>query len=423
MAIGSEARPKKRDCYEILGVDTTASQEDIRKAFRREASKHHPDRHQGDAVAEQRFKEANMAYQVLSDDKQRAIYDQFGWQGLEPGHGPDGYDFAGVDEVFSTMQQVFTDAFSDAFGSKVPPGSHKAPFQGGGGYRSARRGQDLRIEYALTLWESIFGCSKDIAVRSAIACSECDGSGAGRGTRPEVCRGCDGKGQTGQTRGFVLFAQPCPQCGGSGRHVAYPCPLCHGRGATETDRQVAVAFPPGVAHGQQVRAHGYGLPGTAGGVPGDLVVVVSVLADPRFERVGDDLVVEAHILFTDAMLGGDIKVPVLDPSGDETTMTVQIPAGTQQGTSIHLHGHGVQRWHRGGRGALIVTIHVDLPAHISDRARALVTELNAELLSAVPAAPLRHAAPPTVGAQTPPTSAAQADAARFLNNMPLRSNS
>jgi molecular chaperone DnaJ len=415
---------RKRDCYQTLGVTSDATPEEVRKAFRREAQKHHPDRNQGDPVAEAKFKEVNEAYQILSDDKQRAIYDQFGWEGLQGG-GADGHGFTGVQDVFNTMQDVFAEAFNGTFGSRVPPNGRRGEVR-----RNAKRGQDLRVAQSLSLRESIFGCTKVATVRSAVVCTECEGSGARRGTQPEVCRNCSGTGQTSQTRGFVLFSAPCQQCRGSGQLVAHVCSACRGQRAVETERQVEVHFPPGIVHGHNVRVHGYGLPGTNGGLPGDLIVAVSVLPDERFERSADDLVVQVHILFTAAIIGGDIKVPVLDASGEDVTVTVQIPPGTQHGATIRLPGHGIHRWHQGGRGSLNVVIHVDVPARLSDRARALVAELNAELLGAVPGAqaavsPQAPAStPPPDGASSAPSAAAvqaEQDAkVRLLDSQPLR---
>jgi molecular chaperone DnaJ len=415
---------RKRDCYQTLGITSDATPEEVRKAFRREAQKHHPDRNQGDAVAEAKFKEVNEAYQILSDDKQRAIYDQFGWDGLQGG-GWESHGFSGPQDVFSTMQDVFAEAFNGAFGSRVAPKGRR-----GEARRVPTRGQDLRSEQSLTLSESIFGCTKVATVRSAVVCTECDGSGARRGTHPEVCLNCMGTGQTAQTRGFVLFSAPCQKCRGSGQLVAHLCPACHGQRAAETERRVDVHFPPGIAHGHHVRVRGYGLPGANGGLPGDLIVVVGVLPDERYERSADDLVVHAHILFTVAILGGDIKVPVLDASRDDVTVTVQVPPCTQDGASIRLPGHGVHRWHQGGRGALHVIVHVDVPTSLSDRARALVGELHAELLGAVSVA--QPVVPPQANVPSSPqdtTSMAAAASAvqaeqdaqvRLLDGLPLR---
>jgi len=418
---------KKRDCYHVLGVSQDASPEDIKKAFRREASKYHPDRNPGSSKAEEQFKEVNQAYQILSDDKQRAIYDQFGWEGLEPGAAENvhAHGFAGIPDVFHTMQDVFADAFRTSFGGRVPNRGEARR-----GAQAARRGQDLRIEQVLTLRESVFGCAKTVAVRSAVMCAQCDGSGARRGTQPEICGMCSGSGQTAQTRGFVLFSSTCAQCRGSGRLIAHVCPACLGHRAVENERQVDVQFPPGIAHGHNVRVQGYGLPGAGGGLAGDLIVAVTVLPDERFERVGDDLVVHAHVLFTDAILGGDVRVPILDASGEGVVVVVPIPPGTQHGAMIRLPGHGVHRWDQGGRGSLVVSVHVDVPATLSDRARALVAELNAELMSGMASASPMAPQAPTYGpvapqAQAPSDAQSRAEAeqaakVRLLDSLPLR---
>jgi molecular chaperone DnaJ len=380
----------KRDCYEVLGVDLNASADEIRKAFRREALKYHPDRNQGDKKAEARFKEVNEAYQVLSDDTKRRIYDQYGWAGLEQpggggGGGPGGFE--DVQDVFTTMQDVF----SEIFGGKAPPGRRGQPHGPGGGgagagpgRRSApwaKRGGDLRIEFTLTMREAAFGCKRTIPVRSASMCTDCDGTGARRGTKPEVCAICQGSGETAVPRGFVMFQQPCPGCHGAGFVIAHLCERCHGAGAVEYDRSVDVHFPPGIGHGERVTVTGYGMPGVGGGLPGDLYVEVMVTPDPRFRREKDDLVTEVHILFTEALLGGEIRVPLLDPGREDATVLVTLPPGTQPGAAIRLHGQGVSRWDGSRRGALVIIVHVDLPIKISERARALVAELDAEIRS------------------------------------------
>jgi molecular chaperone DnaJ len=365
---------KRRDYYEVLGVSASASVEEIRKAFRREAAKHHPDRNQQDPVAEERFKEVNSAYQVLSDEEKRRTYDQFGFEGLE---GPGEAGFTGVQDVFNNMGEIFRDMFTETFGTRIPPG--RGARRGPAPPSTARKGQDLRVEYALTLRESIFGVSQILQLRTAVMCTDCEGSGARKGTQPQTCPACRGEGQVALPRGFVLFWQKCSQCHGVGRVVLHPCGACRGQGGIETERQVEVNFPPGIEHGQNVRVAGYGMPGVGGGLPGDLIVSVTVKADEQFVREGDDLVIGVHILFTEAMLGGDIKVPVLDASRPDATVTVQIPPGTQPGATIRMPGHGAHRWHHGKRGSLVVVLHVDLPAQLSERAKALVAELNAEL--------------------------------------------
>lgn len=368
----------KRDLYEVLGISPSATPEELRKAFRRMAAQYHPDRNKDSKTAEDRFKEINEAYQILSDETKRTAYDQFGFAGIDGGAGMASQDgFTDVPDVFSVMQDVF----AEVFGAKIPPG-RRSGTQGArrGGSSWARKGADLTVEFPMTFHESVFGCRRTVTVRSAAVCSECNGSGAYRGTKPEVCPLCRGVGEVSTPRGFIMFAQACTHCQGVGYVVQRLCDVCHGNRVMEHDRAVDVHFPPGMANGHRVTMAGFGMPGTGGGLPGDLFVVVSVKPDPRFERVDDDLVTHVHVLFTTALLGGDIRVPVLDPAREDATISVTLPPGTQPGAMIRLPGHGVNRWDGSRRGCLVVTIHVDLPAKLSDRARTLIEELNGELL-------------------------------------------
>jgi molecular chaperone DnaJ len=368
----------KRDYYEVLGIAQDASSDDIRQAFRREAVKNHPDKNHGDPAAEARFKEINEAYQVLSDDGKRRIYDRFGHAGLDPaGAGVDDEDgFAGVQDVFSHMSELFV----EMFGSKVPPEQQRRRnHRNGTTPRHGKRGQDTRVDIPITIREALYGCTQTVTVRSMSACSDCGGSGAKRGTKPEVCHACGGGGQVSVPRGFIAFSQACGACHGVGQMIPHPCSTCRGAGAVETVRQVQVNFPAGIAEGQQLRVRGYGMPGHAGGPAGDLQVGIQIKPDERFERQGADLVTRVHVLFTVAILGGEVKVPVLDPTRDDVTTTMTVPPGTQNGTAIRLAGHGVGR---GGqaRGALVVIVHIDMPTRLTERGMALVAELNAELL-------------------------------------------
>src|ERR1700722_15414622 len=293
----------KRDYYESLGVSRECASDELRKAYRREALKHHPDRNQGDAAAEAKFKEINEAYQVLSDDEKRRVYDQFGHAGLESG-GPGGFD--GIGDVFSHMQDLFTEMFSGSMGF------------GGGGQR-ARRGGDLRIQQRLTLRDAAFGCKREANVRAPRACTECSGSGAKSGTRAETCPQCRGAGQVSNARGFVMFTSTCPRCHGGGRVVRHACPACGGQGAVERARKVNVSFPAGIDGGQRLRVPGQGQAGPPGAPAGDLYVEVDVEGDARFERDGADLVTRVHVPFTEAALGAAVRVPTLEPEEEKTS--------------------------------------------------------------------------------------------------------
>jgi molecular chaperone DnaJ len=351
----------KRDYYEVLSLSREASPDELRKAYRREALKHHPDRNQGDASAEAKFKEINEAYQILSDEEKRRVYDQFGHAGLEGGGG-----FDGVGDVFSHMQDLFAEMFSGQMGG----------FGGGG---RTRRGGDLRVQARLSLREAAFGCKRDVGVRAPTACTDCGGTGAKTGTKPETCPQCRGSGQVSNARGFVMFTSTCGRCRGAGRVVRQPCASCGGHGAVEKARKVTVTFPAGIDAGQRLRVPGQGLPGPPGAGAGDLYVEVDVDGDSRFERDGVDIVTRVHVPFTEAALGAEIRVAALDPEQDDATVPLVLPAGTQSGALFTMKGQGVPRLDGRGRGSLVVVVQVEVPTALTPRARELLAQLGEEL--------------------------------------------
>jgi molecular chaperone DnaJ len=353
----------KRDYYEVLSLSRECTSDELRKAYRREALKHHPDRNQGDTGAEAKFKEINEAYQVLSDDEKRRVYDQFGHAGLDGG----GAGFDGIGDVFSHMQDLFAEMFS---------GGSMGGFGGGG---RARRGGDLRVQARLTLREAAFGCKRDVGVRAPTACGDCGGTGAKQGSKPETCPQCRGSGQVSNARGFVMFTSTCGRCRGAGRVVRQPCPSCSGHGAVEKARKVTVTFPGGIDAGQRLRVPGQGLPGPPGSGSGDLYVEIDVDADPRFERDGADVVTRVHVPFTDAALGAEICVPGLEADDEDATLPLSLPAGTQSGAIFTMKGHGIPRLDGRGRGSLVVVVQVDVPTALSPRARELLAQLGDEL--------------------------------------------
>lgn len=358
---------EKRDYYEVLGVERTASAEEVRKAYKREALKHHPDRNPGDAAAESKFKEVNEAYQVLSDDDKRRAYDQFGHAAFEAGGG--GFDGAG--DVFAHMQDLFAEMFSGGFG-----------FGGGGGRRQARRGGDLRMQARLTLREAAFGVKREVTVHAPARCDDCSGSGAKPGTKPEACGHCRGSGHVSNARGFVMFTTPCPKCQGQGAVIKNPCKPCEGRGLVERSRKVVVGFPAGIDSGQKLRVPGQGLPGPPNTPAGDLYVEIEVEEDPRFERDGADLVTRVHVNFVEAALGAEIQAPALgspDEEAESPTIPLQIPPGTQAGSVIQLKGAGIPRLDGRGRGSLVCVVQVDVPTALTERAKKLLAELEDEL--------------------------------------------
>ena len=356
----------KRDYYEVLAISRESTSDELRKAYRREALKHHPDRNPGDASAEAKFKEVNEAYQVLSDDDKRRIYDQFGHAGLETSMGGGG-GFDGITDVFAHMQDLFSEMFSGGAG-----------FGGGG---RPRRGGDMRVQTRLTLREAAFGCKREVSVRAPAACGDCGGSGAKAGTKPETCSQCRGTGQVSNARGFVMFTSTCPRCRGAGRVVKQPCPSCGGHGAVERTRKVTVTFPAGIDAGQRLRVTGQGMPGPGGAPPGDLYVEIDVEDDARFERDGGDLVTRVRVPFTEAALGAQIRVPALDAENEQASLPLAIPPGTQSGAVFTIKSNGIPRLDGRGRGSLVVVVQVDVPTALTPRARELLEQLGAELQS------------------------------------------
>lgn len=351
----------KRDYYEVLGLGRDASGDDVRRAYRQAALKYHPDRNPGDAAAEERFKEATEAYSVLSDENKRQAYDRFGHAGL----GGGGFDFssAGIGDILSHFQDMFSDFFG-GFGGFGVNRRQAAP----------ERGQDVRVDATITLRDAFEGCKHEVVVHGAAACSDCEGSGAKAGTRPETCPQCRGTGQVTTQRGFIMFSSTCGRCRGTGKYVASPCDTCSGSGYVERERKVLVSFPPGIDAGQRLRVPGQGMPGPRGTPPGDLYVDVSVEPNGRFERDGYDLVTRERVSFPEAALGTefDIELP------DEARVSVNVKAGTQSGTVLTVKGKGMPRLDRRGRGDLHVIVDVHVPKKLSKRAKKLLQELEGE---------------------------------------------
>jgi molecular chaperone DnaJ len=356
---------EKRDFYEVLGVAREASEDDIRKAYRQAALKHHPDRNQGNPEAETKFKEATEAYTVLSDATKRAAYDRYGHAGLTGG----GFDFnnAGMGDILNHFQDMFSDFFGGSGGG----------FSGGRRRRQAERGQDVRVELSLTLAEALTGGKHEVSIHGAAPCETCHGSGAKTGTRPETCSQCRGSGQVTAQRGFIMFSSPCARCRGTGQMIASPCETCRGQGAVEKQRKVLVNVPAGIDSEQRLRVPGQGMPGPANAPAGDLYVDIDVAADPHFERHGSDLGARVSLTFAEASLGTVTKL--LLP--DEREVTVKVDAGTQPGSIVVVKGEGVPRLDRGGRGDLHVMVGVKVPKKLSKTAKRLLQELEQELKS------------------------------------------
>lgn len=354
----------KRDYYEVLGLSSGASTDEIRKAYRQAALKYHPDRNPGDSGAETRFKEATEAYSVLSEDQKRAAYDRFGHAGLE-GSGVD-FSGVGVGDILNHFQDMFSDFFGGMGGFGTAQSSRR---------QKAQRGLDVRVTAQLSLGEAMHGGKHEIEIRGPAPCDDCSGTGAKSGTSPTQCTACRGSGQVTAQRGFIMFSSPCARCRGTGALILDPCQSCNGAGTTERQRRVLVSFPAGIDSGQRLRVPGQGMPGPRGTPAGDLYVDVDLVHEENFERRGDELGTRASAPFATACLGGEVDLALPDHS----LITVEVPAGTQPGSVIVVKGQGMPRLDRSGRGDLHVIVDVEVPVKLSKRAKKLIQELEDEL--------------------------------------------
>ncbi|WPP00576.1 molecular chaperone DnaJ [Pseudomonas sp. HR96] len=351
----------KRDYYEVLGVERGSSEGDLKKAYRRLAMKYHPDRNPDDKASEEKFKEANEAYEVLSDASKRASYDQYGHAGVDPSMGGGG-GFGGAGGA--NFSDIFGDVFSDFFGGG----------QGRGGRGGAQRGSDLRYTLELSLEEAVRGTTVSIRVPTLVNCKPCDGSGAKKGSAPVTCPTCGGIGQVRMQQGFFSVQQTCPRCHGQGKIISDPCDSCHGEGRVEEFKTLSVKVPAGVDTGDRIRLSGEGEAGTQGGPTGDLYVVINVRDHDIFQRDGKHLYCDVPISFTDAALGGELDVPTLDGR-----VKLRIPEGTQTGKQFRLRGKGVAPVRGGGAGDLLCRVAVETPVNLGKRQRELLEELRASL--------------------------------------------
>jgi molecular chaperone DnaJ len=339
----------KRDYYEVLGVEKSVTIEEIKKTYRKLAIKYHPDKNPGDKTAEEKFKELGEAYEVLSDQQKRALYDQYGHGAFDRRSG--GFGRAGgFHDPFEVFREVFGGAsiFEDLFG-----GGRRDPTQ-------PERGDDLRYDMEITFEEAAHGCEKEITVTKPERCDVCHGSGAEAGSQTRSCPTCGGRGQVISSRGIFSIAQTCPHCQGAGRVVDKPCKACKGAGRRERTSKIKLRIPAGVDTGSRLRSAGNGEAGFRGGPSGDLYVVLHVKAHEIFQRDGDDMLCEVPVSFVQAVLGADIEVPTLDAKA-----TLKIPAGTQPGTMFRLKGKGVKNIQGYGHGDLHVRINVEVPTHLS----------------------------------------------------------
>ena len=354
----------KRDYYEVLGVDKSASQDDIKKAYRKLAVKYHPDRNPGDKSAEEKFKEATEAYEVLSDDKKRPLYDQYGFAGV------DGMDQGGAQ--YSHAYQDFSDLFGGAGGGFSD--IFDSIFGGGfGGSRNRSRGgpvtgASLRYDLHIGFKEAVYGTSTDIHFRHNETCEACHGSGGAAGSSKKTCTTCNGTGQIRQGNGFFTIQQTCPKCGGKGTTIDKPCPSCRGSGIQEKSKMMSLKIPAGTDNGKRIVIPGQGDVGENGGPAGDLVVVIHVDAHTLFERSGQDLYCAVPISMTQAALGCDIEIESLNGK----KVLIKIPAGTSNGKLLRVRGEGVPSTSGLKNGDLYVKIMVQIPQHLSSKQRDLL---------------------------------------------------
>ena len=349
----------KRDYYEVLGVARTATEVEIKSAYRKLALKHHPDRNPGDKVAEDKFKEAAEAYSVLADTDKRHMYDRFGHAGL--GGAASGFDptvFTGFEDILGGLGDIF--GIGDMFG-------------GGRRRGGPQRGADLRYDLEISFEESARGAETSIQIPRQENCATCHGTGAAAGSKPTMCPQCQGRGQLRYQQGFFTVARTCGQCRGTGSIISNPCSTCRGAGRVQKEKKLTVRIPPGIATGQRLKLAGEGEAGPGGGPAGDLYVVIHVQDHPFFQREGNDLYCEIPLNFTTLALGGEITIPTLDGDAPYT-----IPEGTQTGTTFRLRGQGMPdvTGRASGKGDLLVTVKVITPKKLSREQRKLLEQLS-----------------------------------------------
>lgn len=362
----------KRDYYEVLGVDKNASEDEIKKAYRKLAKKYHPDLNPGDKEAEEKFKEANEAYEVLSDAEKKAKYDRFGHAGVDPNYGAGGAGYGGG---FNGQGFDFDlgDIFSNIFG-----GGFGGSGFGGGNPNAPQRGSDTQTSVTISFEEAAKGCEREVQFSRIEVCDECHGSGAAPGSSPKTCPECNGRGQvTSQQRtpfGVIQTQKACSRCGGKGTIIDNPCKKCRGAGRIRKPVKITVKIPAGIDDRQIINARGQGNKGINGGPAGDLRVAVNVRPHPIFERDGYNVWVEMHISFAAAALGCALQVPTLDGK-----VQYNVPAGTQSGDVFKLKGKGIQSLNNRGRGDELVRVIVDVPRNLNEKQKQLLRELDEAL--------------------------------------------
>lgn len=351
---------EKRDYYELLGVARTASADEIRSAYRKAALKYHPDRNPGDKEAERKFKEMSQAYDVLSDEKKRQLYDQHGHEGLR-GTATRDYQNASFQDIF--------EAFGDILGGDSPLGDFFG--MGKGGRRGSRRGSSLRVEMEIDFKEAALGTKKTIELTRHELCGTCKGSGSKPGTQPAPCVTCAGRGVVGRNAGFFVLQQTCPACGGEGKRIVSPCGDCRGAGMVKAKREIEIQIPAGIGNETRMRVGGQGEGSRDGGPPGDLYCDIYVKEHPFFKRDENDLYCELPVPFALAAMGGEVEVPTL-----EGKSTLKIPKGTASGALLRMRGLGVTGVNGRGRGDQIVRVVVSVPTKLTQRQEELLVEFR-----------------------------------------------
>ncbi|OIR18670.1 chaperone protein DnaJ [mine drainage metagenome] len=357
----------KEDYYELLGVQKGASDEEIKKAYRKKAVQYHPDKNPGNKEAEEMFKKVSEAYEALKDPEKRAAYDRYGHAAFA-GPGGTGGAPGGFSQAGGGFHDPF-DIFREVFGQGGMGGGIFEEMFGGGSRDGGRDGSDLRYDLEITLEEAAKGVEKEISFRKNVTCERCEGTGAEPGSKRTTCPTCRGAGQVRRSGGIIVFTQTCPTCGGAGTRVEKVCTACHGEGRTPKTTKLNVRIPAGVESGSRLRSSGNGEAGLSGGQPGDLYIVITVKDHELFERHGDDLFCEIPIKFTLATLGGTIEIPTLFGKA-----SIKIGAGTQSGTTFRLRGKGMPHLRGSGQGDQLVRVHVEVPSSLSSEQRRILEE-------------------------------------------------
>lgn len=342
----------KRDYYEVLGISKGASEDEIKKAYKKMARKYHPDLNPGDKEAEEKFKEVNEAYEVLSDSDKKARYDQYGHAGVDPNFGAGGAGFDGSFD-FGDLGDIFGSFFGGGFGG----GRRTNP-------NAPQRGESIRMSLAISFEEAAFGCEKEVSVDRMEQCGACRGNGCAPGTTPEICPDCHGTGQVQVRRqtpmGVFATTSPCPKCGGRGKIIHQPCKDCHGTGAVRKRKTIQATIPAGIDNGQTISIRGQGHAGKNGGPAGDLLITITVRPHELFRREGTSVLCEAPITFAQAVLGAELEIPTIDGK-----VKYDLPEGTQSGTTFRLKGKGIPAINGRGRGDQYVTVYIETPRNLN----------------------------------------------------------